>query len=115
MTRANAGCSAAPNGSSMISRSENRLTRNGSTDSRSSGPRRLKSTTAVGIAGELFIVVMRASDGAREGGAAGVRRQVGVERHTDVAGEQPSARRDHQAVGVDGDETVGRRPARCGE
>src|SRR4051812_32947799 len=107
MTRATAGWRPAPKGSSMISRSENRLTRNGSTDARSSGPPRLNRTMAVGAVGGRI----RTSHGAGERGAPFVRRQVGVEHHRDIADEKSAARSDRQRVAADLDEPVGQEPA----
>src|SRR5262245_52366839 len=103
MTRANSGWSAAPSGSSMISRSEKRLTRNGSTEARSSGPPRLKSRTAVG-----WLRMDEASHGAGEHGPPIVGRQVPVEHHAHVANEQAAEIRDRQSAARDAHEPVGR-------
>src|SRR5262249_30613205 len=88
MRRATNGCSPRPPGSSMISRSEKRLTRNGSTDARSSGPPRLKSTMATGSTAG-----MSGSNGSREHPVAVVRHQVSIEGHANRANEESSRRR----------------------
>src|SRR6187549_1127457 len=107
MTRANAGCRAAPSGSSMISRSENRLTRNGSTDARSSGPPRLKSRTAV----EVLAAMCQFSNRAGKDRAVLVSRQITIERHADVADKEPSALRDAQGLGRNIEQPVADRAA----
>src|SRR4051812_25167312 len=112
MTRASSGCIAAPNGSSMISRSENSLTRNGSTDARSSGPPRLKRTMAVGSGRAVFIM---SSHGAGKDRASFVRGQVGVEDHADVAGEEAAARGHRDRAGRNRQQAVRRGSAGTGQ
>src|SRR5688500_5788211 len=85
MILANTGCSSAPPGSSMISRSEKRLTRNGSTAARISGPPRLKRTIAI-----WSLRGMESSNGAGKNRLAAVGRQVAVELHADRSHEQSS-------------------------
>src|SRR6266542_7047454 len=80
----------------MISRSRNRFMRNGSTDARSTGPPRLKSTTAV------WELMSLCSDRLGEDRPSGMGGQILVKMHAEIADEQaPAARHFERRFGDD--------------
>src|SRR5262249_57213527 len=74
------------------------------TDSRSSGPPRLKSTIAV-----CGVMVSNCS---RENRFVGVTPKIPIEVHADAPNKQPALRRDFQGIGRQGEETVRDRAVR---
>src|SRR5687767_6907147 len=91
MMRATTGWSSAPSGSSMMSRSEKRLIRNGLTSASVPGPPRLNSRMAMGAP---VAVEVGTSDCPREDRRLiGARAQVTIEDHGDVPHQQPAGRR----------------------
>src|ERR1051326_1570747 len=107
----------------MISRSEKRFTRNGSTAARSSGPPRLKSTIAVceSLMDCLIStcpnveIPLASSDGPREHGPSLVRFEIPIERHADVADEEPARRHHGQLVDGNAQQAVAHRPVEGAE
>src|SRR5262245_9199398 len=85
----------------MISRSEKRRTRKGSTSGRLSGPPRFRSTTPT--SGRVATALHRAGE---HGPFPRLRAEVAVERHAHVPHEEPAPRRHLQAVGADLQEVV---------